>query len=490
MKPARRLMKALPLAVALSGIAAAPALAAKPSVNPGGGFGSVAVGGSVSKTFTVTNNDSVESFSATITTGGSQFAITGTNCGAAVGIGGTCTVDVTFTPTSAGAKSGNLRVQGNLTNEFRNKALTGTGTAGGATLSPAAFDFDSFDTDPGPGVDPAGPTLIGSTTGPQQFTVSVQPFQTVTINGIDTNSSDFNITDTTCTQGAVLNSGNLMCTIDVVFNPASSGNKSGQLLVDTSSGTLASSLTGKGLGAVTSISPLSVNFGTVQPDLSGPNQVITFTNTGDPGSVNTIVSPLQLNQAAGQGFSLVSNTCTQGSSFFPGDSCEVVVKFTAPATTGAKSGSIKFTYTENGQNPILTQTVTLSGTSGPGDNPSDVSAHPPEPRRILGQPEPAGVPGLRHAWIRVPEHDDHEHGRRPAEPRQRLDRGERLQRQPLHDQLELVHDDAGRRRLLHRADQVQRHVEQHQGCHAVVQRWRHGRPAGFVASDQTGARPA
>ena len=71
----------------------------------------MAVGGSVSKTFTVTNNDSVESFSATITTGGSQFAITGTTCGAAVGIGGTCTVDVTFTRTSAGAKSGNLRVR-------------------------------------------------------------------------------------------------------------------------------------------------------------------------------------------------------------------------------------------------------------------------------------------------------------------------------------------------------------------------------------------
>lgn len=384
MKPARRLMKALPLAVALSGIAAAPALAAKPSVNPGGGFGSVAVGGSVSKTFTVTNNDSVESFSATITTGGSQFAITGTTCGAAVGIGGTCTVDVTFTPTSAGAKSGNLRVQGNLTNEFRNKALTGTGTAGGATLSPAAHNFAD--------------TLVGSTDGPEQFTVSVQPFQTVTINGIDTNSSDFNIIDTTCTQGAVLNSGNLMCTIDVVFNPASSGNKSGQLLVDTSSGTLASALTGRGLGAVTSISPLSVNFGTVQPNLSGPNQVITFTNTGDPGSVNTIVSPLQLNQAAGQGFSLVSNTCTQGSSFFPGDSCEVVVKFTAPATTGAKSGSIKFTYTENGQNPILTQTVTLSGTSGPGDNPPTCPPTCPNPGGFSANPNPlvfqnSGTPG-------------------------------------------------------------------------------------------------
>ena len=75
----------------------------------------------------------------------------------------------------------------------------------------------------------------------------MQPFQTVTINDIDTNPSDFNIIAHDVHAGRCPQQRQPHVHDRRRFNPASSGNKSGQLLVDTSSGTLASALTGRGL---------------------------------------------------------------------------------------------------------------------------------------------------------------------------------------------------------------------------------------------------
>jgi hypothetical protein len=54
------------------------------------------------------------------------------NCGASLGAGGNCKIDVTFTPTAAGTRAGALSVTDNALGSPRTASLNGTGLAGTA----------------------------------------------------------------------------------------------------------------------------------------------------------------------------------------------------------------------------------------------------------------------------------------------------------------------------------------------------------------------
>jgi F5/8 type C domain/Pectate lyase superfamily protein/Abnormal spindle-like microcephaly-assoc'd, ASPM-SPD-2-Hydin len=97
-------------------------------------FGNEAVGStSAAQTVTVTNTGgaaaSVSSVSAT-----GPFASTNT-CGSSIAAGASCTVSVTFTPTTAGAATGNVTLSSNATDPTLTVALSGTGTSSGGTTN-------------------------------------------------------------------------------------------------------------------------------------------------------------------------------------------------------------------------------------------------------------------------------------------------------------------------------------------------------------------
>ena len=76
----------------------------------------------------------------------SNVAVTGDfsiqqSCGTITAAGGTCPVQVTFTPTAAGTRSGALTITDNSAGSPRTVALTGTGSSATATLSPTALPF-------------------------------------------------------------------------------------------------------------------------------------------------------------------------------------------------------------------------------------------------------------------------------------------------------------------------------------------------------------
>ncbi len=93
-------------------------------------YGTVTVGSSVSKAFTLTNDGTVSisftGFSITGTNPG-DFAITGNTCGTSLAVATSCSVTVAFKPTATGTRKANLSISDNAGASPQAVALAGTG---------------------------------------------------------------------------------------------------------------------------------------------------------------------------------------------------------------------------------------------------------------------------------------------------------------------------------------------------------------------------
>lgn len=127
------------------------------------------------------------------------------------------------------------------------------------------------------------------------------------------------------------------CTVDVVFSPQAAGTNTGQLtFVGDDDGipfTTSVPLTGVGQQVVTSgeftLSPTSVDFGSIQTGSTSEPITVTLTNTGDAGSsISSVI--------ATSGFSQTNN-CP--SILSVNSSCAITVR-ASPTETGALSGSL------------------------------------------------------------------------------------------------------------------------------------------------------
>ncbi|UWP79465.1 choice-of-anchor D domain-containing protein [Dactylosporangium fulvum] len=198
------------------------------------GFGSVATGStSAAQAVTVTNSGNASAAVGTIAVTG-DFAQTNT-CGTSLTAGASCTVNVTFRPTAAGSRTGNLSVTaGGVTTTV---PLSGTGVAPGPLLNanPATLSF--------PG------TVVGSSSGTQTVTVTNSGTTAATVSGVST-SGDFSQTNN-CSSLAV----GASCTVTVRFNPAAAGARSGALTVTSNANNspLSVALSGSGVGTETNI---------------------------------------------------------------------------------------------------------------------------------------------------------------------------------------------------------------------------------------------
>jgi hypothetical protein len=197
-------------------------------------FGSQAEGTtSAAQTVTVSNPTSSAASVSSIAASG-EFAQTNT-CGSSIAANGSCTVSVTFTPTSAGSQTGSLTVNaGGVTDTV---SLTGSGTAPGPVLnaSPAGLSF-------------AG-TVVGSTSATQTVTITNAGTTTATVSGVSV-SGPFSQTSN-CTSIAV----NGTCTATVSFKPTAGGTSTGTLTVTSNANNspLTVSLTGSGISSTTNI---------------------------------------------------------------------------------------------------------------------------------------------------------------------------------------------------------------------------------------------
>jgi len=166
----------------------------------------------------------------------SNISITGTNaaafaqtntCGAPLLAGGTCTVNVTFTPSAAGAFSAAVSF---TTNGSSNPSVALSGTGAQATLTTNPATSLSFGNAPVGQATPAQNVAITNTgAGPLYVTGA-------SVSG--TNAADFSLTNN-CPSGTPIGSGNGQspsCIISVVFTPQATGSRSATLNIVSSGG--------------------------------------------------------------------------------------------------------------------------------------------------------------------------------------------------------------------------------------------------------------
>jgi len=157
----------------------------------------------------------------------SSITLTGTNaadfaqsnnCPASLAVNATCTVNVTFTPASPGARSANLTFTDSDAGSPQNVALSGTGTTTIpiVSLSPSSVSF--------------GNQNVGSTSATVPVTLTdtgTVPLNISNIGFTDTNAADF-AQSNNCPASLAANAS---CTITLTFTPGAIGARTASLTI-------------------------------------------------------------------------------------------------------------------------------------------------------------------------------------------------------------------------------------------------------------------
>jgi YVTN family beta-propeller protein len=342
--------------------APAPAFSPSPATIP---FGSQPQGlKSAAMSVTITNTGNANlTFTGVALSGANaaDFAISADTCnGASVAATTTCSVSVTFTPSTAGAESASLQFTDNASGSPQNVGLTGTGIAPAPVFSPSASTLP-FGSQPD-GVKTSAMTVTVTNTGNASLTISA-----VAISG--TNGADFAISANTC-NGAIV-AANGTCTASVTFTPSIVGGESASLkFTDNATNSPQSvALTGTGVAANPVFSPslATIPFGSQPDGVKTSPMTVTVTNAGNVG---LSISAVALAGANSADFAVSANTCT-GTTVAVNGTCSVSATFT-PSIVGGESASLKFTDNAAGS----PQSVALTGTgvaSAPVFSPSPAS---------------------------------------------------------------------------------------------------------------------
>jgi hypothetical protein len=267
-------------------------------------------------------------------TSASNFATGATTCGATLGEGKSCTVQVTFTPTASGTENATLTVTSSSAQvKAVNVPLSGNGQTGaGLNASPSQLIFAA--------------TAVGQTSATQTVTIS-NTAQASAAGLSIASTGPFSLTQNNC--GATLASG-ASCTTGVVFTPAQKGNLTGALMITSTSVSTPATVALSGIGGLNGalqMQPAQVTFPTTGLGTSSSAVTVTLTNIS-AGALDNFVT------AASAGFRLTGTTC--GSSLAGGASCTVNVVF-SPTAAGPATGTLSIASSEL----ATAATVPLSG---------------------------------------------------------------------------------------------------------------------------------
>ncbi len=275
----------------------------------------------------------------------SGFTASSGNCATLV-TGASCTLSVSFVPQTGGTTLGSVEIQTDASQALEFVTLFGTVVTpatpvpvASVSLTPQTVDF--------------GRVLVGK--------VAVQ-FATFTNTGqVPVTLGDYTVTGDTSfglassstasnscpASGSVIAPG-ASCTIAILFTPTSAGTLRGTLSVASSATAqpLTAALSGVGTQPQLSVSPTSLNFGTV---------AVGSTSTLSLTLINSSSSPVDgLAFSTTAGYS-VASTCGI-TTLNANSSCAVSVTF-APTASGVTTG----TLTINSTDPAAPLTVVLSG---------------------------------------------------------------------------------------------------------------------------------
>jgi len=288
------------------------------------------------QTVTVTNTGSSALTTGTVTATG-DFSATGNCVGSTVQPGKSCTIQVSFTPTGVGSRTGMLTIFTTVNGGELTVSLSGSGTPSGAvSLTPASINFNGV----------TGGVLVGQTSGLFQVTASNSGSPALSFTSAV--SGPFSIATNSCGSSIPADGS---CNLMLIFTPTQAGAAAGSLTFTDTSGTQTVALSGTGLSTATdTVAPTTLTFpSTVMGQLSAV-QTVTLTNSGGEPLTSISISVSGTNAADFQ-----VATCT--SSLGANSSCVISVQFD-PSTSSSESA----TLTIRSSAADSPKSVSLSGT--------------------------------------------------------------------------------------------------------------------------------
>ncbi|MFN6945291.1 MAG: beta strand repeat-containing protein [Cytophagaceae bacterium] len=335
-------------------------------------FGNQNVGtSSTAVTFTIENlGNSVLNLNGT-----PRIAISGTNAAeftinqatttATVAAGASTTFTVTFSPTSAGAKTAAISIANNDADENPYVInLTGTGQAPEINVRVGATNIATA------GTHAFGNQVVGASSTAVTFTIENLGNSVLNLSGTPriaisgTNAAEFTINQTTTTATVAAGAST---TFTVTFTPTSAGAKTAALSIannDADENPYVINLTGTGQAPEINVRVGATNIATAGTHAFGDqnvgtnSSVVTFTieNTGN-GLLNLTGTPrIAISGANAAEFTVNQTTTT--ATVAAGASTTFTVVF-SPATAGAKTAALSIANNDADENPYV---INLSGT--------------------------------------------------------------------------------------------------------------------------------
>ncbi len=308
-------------------------------------FGSQALGSTSNpQTVTVTNSTpslvNISGIAITEAGPSQEYNQVSTTCSATLAVNASCTVQVTFAPTVAGAKAASIEVTDDAPGSPQSATLSGTGTAAPvATFSTMSLTFAAQG--------------VGTQSGAQMVTLTNTGTAILNISNISiagANAGDFGQTNN-CTASLAVDA---ICTFNVKFTPGAVGSRTASLTIDDDAPGNPHSvmLTGTGqLLATATLSSNSLTYAATVSGVSSASQMVTLTNNGATALAVTSIALTGTNP----GDFLESNGC--GSSLAASANCTITVTF-KPTAGGARAAAV--TLTDSAANSP--QSIALSGT--------------------------------------------------------------------------------------------------------------------------------
>jgi hypothetical protein len=280
------------------------------------------------QTVTITNTGGIVLTPTAVAVSG-DFSETDHCVNLAVNAGANCTVQVTFSPTQTGNRTGQLTISANVAGGQLTVALSGNGIrAGVVVVAPSSLNFGDVET--------------GSPSSALQVTVENSGAMAIPITSVNV-SAPFAIANNACGSSLAANSD---CALSLTFTPTQSGAATGTLTIVEAGGTQTVQLSGTGLSPPTdTLSTSTLTFLGTTIGATSPAETVTLTNSGG--------EPLTSISASASGPFQVSSNC--GTQLAGGASCALSVVF-VPTAAGAQTGMLSVS------DLLKTQTVSLTGT--------------------------------------------------------------------------------------------------------------------------------
>ncbi len=254
-----------------------------------------------------------------------------------VAAGGTATLNLTFTPNSAGSKSATISFADNAPATPQTLSLSGTGTSPVIAINPPSLAF--------------GDQQALATSAPLPIAISNTGNGNLIITALSASPAQFQFTSAALPI-TVPPGGNT--TVNVTFTPAQMGQISGNLNITSNApgSPHSAGLTGNGTSAAITFSPSPLTFGSQLINTTSAASSVTITNSG---TISLTITALTVTGANASDFALTAPQLPI--TVLPNASTSVSFTF-KPTAAGARTAN--FSVTDNA--PGSPHLLTLNGT--------------------------------------------------------------------------------------------------------------------------------